>query len=376
MSSSKFYIPTTLTSKGVVVDTSSSSSKNNLIYSSASSKFIATQKTVPIAVVRMWTSSTGAAPTFVVSTTGTVGTISGAGTNASPWTATITGMTTTAGLAVGSIITATSGTGTLYGGSPTFYIVSVINSSTSVTYQVVGGTTPTAGTITNISTTDYIICVGQTLNTFAFRFLHAVIGNKYGGTAYSAGTTNVAGATTTFTLPNFSNGNFPIGSTTSTPTSSNIGNTSFTETHTHTAVASYTQGSANTDHSHNSSNAQDAPHTHNFSSGTTNTGGHSHAYFDSNITHNHLYGAGPTVSNSNTGGISANHTHGSISAPSANHSHGVAANETTHTHTGVSGGNSHSGTVVHNFSKGMSTLSVSHTHSATITGIYFMIRYI
>jgi hypothetical protein len=263
----------------------------------------------------------------------------------------------------------------LYGGSPTSFVVSAINSSTSVTYQVVGGTTPAAGTVTNVSSTDYIICNGQSLNTYMFRFLHAVIGNKYGGTAYSNGVTNVAGATTTFTLPNFSNGNFPIGSASGTPTSANVGGTTFTETHTHTAVVSYTEGSGNTDHSHNSSNSG-GDHTHNFSSGTTNSGSHSHTYNTSNVTHNHLYAAGNTVANSNTGGISANHTHGGISAPSANHSHNVNSNTTFHSHTGDSGGNAHSGTSVHSFTKGMSTLSVSHSHSATITGIYFMIRYI
>jgi hypothetical protein len=83
-----------------------------------------------------------------ISTTGTVGSISGGG----PWTATITGMTTVSGLIPGSTIAATNGTGSLGGGG--VYVVATIVSSTSVTYTATGGTTPTAGTITTITTTD------------------------------------------------------------------------------------------------------------------------------------------------------------------------------------------------------------------------------
>ena len=85
----------------------------------------------------------------VLSTTGTIGSISGAG----PWTATITGMSTTSNCVVGQFLTATTGTGTLYGGSPTSVVVTSIVSQTSITYTVTGGTTPTAGTVTNISST-------------------------------------------------------------------------------------------------------------------------------------------------------------------------------------------------------------------------------
>jgi hypothetical protein len=82
-----------------------------------------------------------------ISATGTVGSISGTG----PWTATITGMTDTADLIPGSAISATNGTGSL--GSGGTYIVASIVSNTSITYTATGGTTPTAGTVTNITTT-------------------------------------------------------------------------------------------------------------------------------------------------------------------------------------------------------------------------------
>jgi len=83
---------------------------------------------------------------------GTIGTIAGSGTQGAPWTATITGMTSTTGMVVGNTLSATAGTGTLFGGTPTTVIITSIASGTSITYAVVGGTTPTAGTVTSILT--------------------------------------------------------------------------------------------------------------------------------------------------------------------------------------------------------------------------------
>jgi hypothetical protein len=82
--------------------------------------------------------------TQVISLTGTVGSISGSGT---AWTATITGMTATSGLAAGDIVTASSGTGSFGTGTVT---VVTVPSSTSITVAV-AGPTPTAGTVSNIS---------------------------------------------------------------------------------------------------------------------------------------------------------------------------------------------------------------------------------
>ena len=83
---------------------------------------------------------------YTVSTTGTVGNITGS----NPWTATITNMTTTIGLGVGSIISATAGTGSLGGAGRGDVTVTNILSATSITVQVIGGSAPTAGTVTNI----------------------------------------------------------------------------------------------------------------------------------------------------------------------------------------------------------------------------------
>jgi len=84
----------------------------------------------------------------IVSSTGTVGSI--VASTLSPWSATITGMTSTAGLAVGSFFTATAGAGSV--GSGGTYRVTAILSSTSITFSAIGGTTPIAGAITNITT--------------------------------------------------------------------------------------------------------------------------------------------------------------------------------------------------------------------------------
>jgi hypothetical protein len=76
-----------------------------------------------------------------------VASVSGTG----PWTATITGISSTAGILVGQNITATAGTGSLFGGSPTSVLVASIVSGTSITVTVTGGTIPTVGTITAIT---------------------------------------------------------------------------------------------------------------------------------------------------------------------------------------------------------------------------------
>jgi len=82
----------------------------------------------------------------------TVGSITGTG----PWTATLTGITSTTGINVGQYITATAGTGTLFGGTPTSVVVASIVSGTSITYTVTGGTIPTNGTVTSLTTLGYL----------------------------------------------------------------------------------------------------------------------------------------------------------------------------------------------------------------------------
>lgn len=84
--------------------------------------------------------------------TGTVGSISGSGTASVPWVATITGLGSASVAVIGDGLYATSGTGSVFGGTPT--TVEITNVTTnSVTYKVIGGTTPTAGSVTNVRKT-------------------------------------------------------------------------------------------------------------------------------------------------------------------------------------------------------------------------------
>lgn len=84
----------------------------------------------------------------VISATGTIGTVSGSGTVSAPWVATLT-LTTTAGLQTGDIITATADAGTFAAGG----VVSVqsITGNKAIVMKKIGGTVPTAGTVTAVS---------------------------------------------------------------------------------------------------------------------------------------------------------------------------------------------------------------------------------
>lgn len=109
----------------------------------------------------------------VISTTGTVGSISGSG----PWTASITGMVSNTGLSVGETITATSGTGSLGAGG--VYTVTSLVGSTGITFSAVGGTTPTAGTVTNVTVTGLTVQTNAVLNTWAEGYVYATLREYY-----------------------------------------------------------------------------------------------------------------------------------------------------------------------------------------------------
>jgi hypothetical protein len=110
----------------------------------------------------------------VISTTGTVGSISGAG----PWTATITGMSTTTGLSAGDPISATAGTGSLGGGAGAYEVVTVI-SNTSITFTATGGTTPTAGTVTNVKLIDQTVQSNAVLQTWSEGYVYSSLREYY-----------------------------------------------------------------------------------------------------------------------------------------------------------------------------------------------------
>ncbi len=110
----------------------------------------------------------------LVSTTGSVNPISGTG----PWTIAITGMTDINGLSVGDHITAKAGTGSLGTGFTTA-IVTELTSSTSIKVVVTGGTSPTGGTITNISITDLTVQTNAVLQTWAEGYVYATLREYY-----------------------------------------------------------------------------------------------------------------------------------------------------------------------------------------------------
>jgi hypothetical protein len=109
----------------------------------------------------------------IISTTGTVGTITGSG----PWTARITGMTSVGDLAVGDKIYATNGTGSL--GTGGVYTVATILSATSITFTATGGTTPTAGTVTGVTQTGQTVQTNAVLQTWPEGYVYSTLREYY-----------------------------------------------------------------------------------------------------------------------------------------------------------------------------------------------------
>jgi hypothetical protein len=230
--------------------------------------------------------------------------------------------------------------------------------------------------VSGTAPSNYLICNGQAVNTFTYRLLHAVISNKYGGTAYSAGVTDQSGASTTFNLPNLIDYGFPYGSiaNTSLPTTINVGGIAFDASHTHnTTITRTVDAGVNKahDHSHTISGNESVAHTHNFGNTSANSGGHSHVGSSNSSSHQHNYQISNNSGSGNTGGISGNHTH-NINNASASHNHNVNA-ASGHTHGSSSDGGTHSS---HNYSTTLSNTTFNHSHTLTsVTGVYFYIRF-
>lgn len=112
----------------------------------------------------------------ILSATGNIATVTGTG----PWTVVITGMTSTAGIALGDTITATPGTGNL--GDYNTAVVSDITSSTSITVICTGSTTPTVGTITDITddtTTPLTVQTNEVLRTWPEGYIYGSLHEYY-----------------------------------------------------------------------------------------------------------------------------------------------------------------------------------------------------
>ena len=110
----------------------------------------------------------------LISATGSVNPISGTG----PWLIGISGMSTTTGLTVGDEITATPGTGD-FGTGYTSAIVTQIVSSTGIEVEVTGGTSPTGGTITDISIINQTVQNNAVLATWPEGYVYATLREYY-----------------------------------------------------------------------------------------------------------------------------------------------------------------------------------------------------
>ena len=110
----------------------------------------------------------------LVSTTGSVNPISGSG----PWLIGISGMSSTGALNVGDKITATDGTGSLGAGFTSATVTAIID-NTTIQVSVVGGASPSGGTITNIYLIDQIVQSNAVLATWAEGYVYATLREYY-----------------------------------------------------------------------------------------------------------------------------------------------------------------------------------------------------
>jgi len=109
----------------------------------------------------------------VVSTTGTVGSVAGSG----PWTATITGMSSTVSLTVGAEISATDGTGSI--GSGVITVTSVIGNDTITISVAAGGSTPIAGDVTDITLINQTVQNNAVLQTWPEGYVYSTLREYY-----------------------------------------------------------------------------------------------------------------------------------------------------------------------------------------------------
>lgn len=117
---------------------------------------------------RAWPLLFSPADDQLISATGTVSAISGAG----PWTATLGNMVSTEGLEIGDEIYATDDTGSL--GTGTITVLTVVN-STSITFTCTGGTTPIAGDVTNVYETNVDVQSNSVLSTWPEGYVYATL---------------------------------------------------------------------------------------------------------------------------------------------------------------------------------------------------------
>lgn len=222
----------------------------------------------------------------------------------------------------------------------------------------------------------WLLCNGQSLNTFTYRVLHSFISNRYGGTAYSAGVTDQSGVVTTFNIPDLT-AYIPLGITSGVAagaTTMSFGSTSLTHNHTPNTGAT--------------TNADGGSHSHTLSSGgahndhtlATANWNHYHNTGAPSNTHRHSIPAGNSAANYETGYTGHDATqHGYLNVDNAQvHSHttGDQVSNVNHTHTIPSGGTPS----IHNHTWPTSATSgianqTAHNHTMNIVPICFIIKF-
>lgn len=127
-------------------------------------------------------STSGTASSFKVlnySATATIGAVTG---SASPWTAPLTGLTSTQGISVGDVITATNGVGTWGTGTA---VVKSVDSATAITVTFTGGAAPVAGGVSAVYVTIATLSSAATIITSAAKNISApFITNKLSTVAF------------------------------------------------------------------------------------------------------------------------------------------------------------------------------------------------
>lgn len=109
----------------------------------------------------------------LVSATANITSLAGAG----PWTAVVEGLTSTASLSIGSVLTATAGTGTFGGGEVT--VTSIVDATSVIVAIANDATAPIGGSITNVYETDLTVTSNPVLATFPEGYVYGTLREYY-----------------------------------------------------------------------------------------------------------------------------------------------------------------------------------------------------
>jgi microcystin-dependent protein len=185
----------------------------------------------------------------------------------------------------------------------------------------------------------WLLCDGSPVNTFTYQELHKVVTNTYGGAAYSLGTTDQPGVSTTFNLP-------PL-----------VVNATHNPTGRYAVSRSSSEPSYPTNFSHTHFSFKDNFVNYNVSNYSAN---HNHATMNvvsnqANIRHNHSAIAGANVLNNSTVNTAATTRQSSANNTTQYH------NVPVHDHGGAS-----TATIAFRAVSGVPTGGFDHPHSHAV----------